>query len=436
MDTNEIRDIITTLLDATYNTVGEDGLLTSFMLGRNDGRQSFGGISVTLFFRRKKLMPAAVKLRTAGPVHLRHLPLAHSLDLLRSFLCDRYHVVAANEIFSRAETSLFERISKADVNLLLEEFAKSELLNPIYETCLFPLVTVQVDDTYNGSIFAFSSCRNLSIQRDFADLPIGYINGETYPPFANWQNATQTPSSWLLVNAPSAEVGKSYRASILGALGLTVMHRYRYQFTMRRMFGGLASIRDGWTISDSPPHTPALGENIVLGKEDAEWLDVIDRALASNTDSNVKNLKSLKYFYRSWFLPDSERFPIDCITIDSMFGDANGATEAVARGVDELFDGKIDRARVLLLMRLRNSVIHGGAPDVYDSSKYAKYYRDYGDDPIADMSTLVAECLRRKVFGDLLREQPDPYAKVIAQAVAAGSFPAKEPSGILAPIAV
>lgn len=208
MNTNEIRDIVTTLLDATYNTVGEDGLLTGFMLGRNDGRQSFGGISVTLFIRRKRLMPAAVKLRMAGPVHLRYFPLGHSLDLLRSFLCDRYHIVAASEIFSRAETSLLERISEADVNLLVEEFANSDLLNPVYETCLFPLITVQVDDTYDGSAFAFSSCRDHSIQRDFADLPSGYINGETYPPFANWQHATQAPSSWLLVNAPSSEVGK------------------------------------------------------------------------------------------------------------------------------------------------------------------------------------------------------------------------------------
>lgn len=62
-------------------------------------------------------------------------------------------------------------------------------------------------------------------------------------------------------------------------------------------------------------------------------------------------------------------------------------------------------------------------------------YRDYGDDPITDMSALVAECLRRKIFNGLLREQPDPYAEIIAQAVAAGRFPVREPAGILAPLA-
>jgi hypothetical protein len=86
-------------------------------------------------------------------------------------------------------------------------------------------------------------------------------------------------------------------------------------------------------------------------------------------------------------------------------------------------------------MRLRSSVIHGGAPDVYDSSKYAKYYRDYGDDPIADMSALVAECLRRKIFGEQFKEQADPYAEVIARSIAAGIIPSKASAGILAPLA-
>lgn len=433
MNATEMREIVRTLLGATYNTVGEDGLANSFIVGRPNRHPTMGGISVTLFFRRRKLMPAAIKLRSIGPAHLRYLPFGRSLDMLRIFLTDRYHLVAGDNIFSRAETSLLERISKEQVDLLVDEFAKSEILNPVHERCLFPLVTVQIKDTFQGSIFALSSASELKSQ--FPDLSPGYINGELHPPFTDWRRKTKSPTSWLLVTAPSTEVAKKYRASILGAIALTIIHQYRYQFTGRSVFGGIATIGAGWSYSDGSPHTPALGEDITLSTEDVDWLELLDRTLSSNANAEVKKLKSLQYFYRSWFLPNSERFPIDCITIDSMFGDAAGATEAVARGVEELFEGKLDRARVLLLMRLRNSVIHGGAPDVYDSSKYAKYYSDYGDDPITDMSALVAESLRRKIFNGLLREQPDPYADVIAQAVAAGRFPAREPAGILAPLA-
>ncbi|RWM01752.1 MAG: hypothetical protein EOR68_09155 [Mesorhizobium sp.] len=435
MNAAQMREVVIGLLDATYNTVGEDGLASAFILGRRERHLALGGISVTLFFRRKKLMPAVMKLRSLGPPHLRYLPLGHSFEKLRSFLTDRYHLVAGNNIFSRAETSLLERISKEQVDLLVDQFAKSDILTPPQETCLFPLVTIQMKDAFEGAVFSLSTASDLAAQRPLASLPRGYVNGQLFPPFSDWKHRTHSPTSWLLVTAPSPDVAKKYRASILGAISLTVMHRYRHQFTGRKVFGGVASVRDGWSFSDSSPHTPALGEDVVLGVEDGVWLDMIDRALASSSEADIKKLKSLQYFYRAWFLPDSERFPIDCITIDSMFGDANGATEAVARGVDELFGGKLDRARVLLLMRLRNSVIHGGAPDVYDSSKYARYYRDYGDDPITDMSALVAECLRRKVFEGQLREQPDPYAEVIAQAVAAGRFPAREPAGILAPLA-
>ena len=434
MNRFDIRDIVTILLNSIYNTVGEDGLATGFALGSSSGTHPLGSINITLFFRRKKLLPAAIKLRELGPVHLRYLPLGHCFSLLRNFLCERYHLIACNDIFSRAETSLLERVSHSHIDLLVEEFAKSDILIPDFNTYLFPLVPIQVKSAFNGSSFTFSKNSDLPSQFRCSGYPPGFINGEQFPPFTerNWN--TKSPSSWLLVEAPSPDVAKRYRSSILGATSLTVKHRYRYQFTGRKIFGGIASIGNGWTISNSSPHTPALGIDITLSEEDADWLQILDTTLTSTSKSETKKLKSLQYFYRSWFLPDSERFAIDCITIDSMFGDANGATEAVASGVDEIFEGKLDRRRVLLLMRLRNSVIHGGAPDVYDSIKYAKYYRDYGEDPINDMSALVAESLRRKIFNGKLREHSDFFAGVIERATSIGILPAQVHSGILSPL--
>jgi len=435
MNKSQMRDIVEGILSATYGVPGEDGLSNSFLISVGDINSVFGGVSVTIFFRRKKLMPAAIMLRSLGPPHLRYLPLRHSFDILRSFLTERYHLVAGNNFFCGFETSLLERVAKNQVDLLVDQFANSDILTPPQQTHLFPLVVIQTRDAFEGAVFSLSSASDLAARTSLANWPHGDINGQIYPPFKDWKRQVQFPTSWLLVTAPSPEVAKRYRSSILGAISLSIMHSYRYQFTGRKVFGGVVSLGEGWSVSDSLPHTPALSADVVLGRDDGNWLNVIDGALASSKEADIRNLKSLQYFYRSWFLPDSERFPIDCITIDSMFGDANGATEAVARGVDELFGGILDRARVLLLMRLRNSVIHGGAPDVYDSSKYAKYYRDYGDDPIGDMSALVAECLRRKVFDGQLRVQPEPHAELIAQAVATGRASQGTPTGILAPLA-
>lgn len=50
---------------------------------------------------------------------------------------------------------------------------------------------------------------------------------------------------------------------------------------------------------------------------------------------------------------------------------------------------------------MRASVVHGGAPDIYESRKYAKYYRTFGEDPIRDMGPIVAACLPQKLFEGL-----------------------------------
>lgn len=430
MNRDQAREIVNLLLDATSNTVGDDGLADGFIVRAG----CLAGVSITIFFSRRRIISAAIMLRSLGPPYLRQLPLNYSIKALRSFLRERIHLICDGNPFGNEGAPFLDRMKHEDVGLLVDEFMKCDILHPDNQAIIFPLVTVRVADDLRGSVFTFSSNPRLQDQPQFAGLPSGYINGDQYPPFASWNRQTESPASWLLVNAPSVEVAKKYRASILGAVALTVMHQYRYQFTERKVFGGIASFGSRWTVSGSSPHTPALGALIDLTSEDKDWLDILDLAIVSTDESNIKSVKALQYFYRSWFLFDSERFVIDCITLDSLFGDAKGATEAVARGVEDLFGGRIDRARVLLLMRLRSSVIHGGAPDVFDSEKYGKYYRKYGEDPISDMSSLVAECLRRKIFSGTLREQSDPYARTIADAVAAGIYPLRRPTGILSDI--
>lgn len=79
--------------------------------------------------------------------------------------------------------------------------------------------------------------------------------------------------------------------------------------------------------------------------------------------------------------------------------------------------------RLRQLIRLRASVIHGGAPDVYDPSKYGDYSEEFGADPIHDMELIVAGCQRLKIFADALKEHADPNAAIVAEAQAKGRFP-------------
>ncbi len=89
---------------------------------------------------------------------------------------------------------------------------------------------------------------------------------------------------------------------------------------------------------------------------------------------------------------------------------------------DNLADA-LSNARLRVILQLRGSVVHGRAPDVYDSSKYPKYYKKYKADPISDLELIAAACLRKTVFDDKLLVHVDPNADIIKEAQAAGRLP-------------
>jgi hypothetical protein len=42
----------------------------------------------------------------------------------------------------------------------------------------------------------------------------------------------------------------------------------------------------------------------------------------------------------------------------------------------------------------------------HDSSKYHKYYAEYGADPIVDVQKIAVQCFRAVIFDGLLQERP------------------------------
>jgi hypothetical protein len=105
--------------------------------------------------------------------------------------------------------------------------------------------------------------------------------------------------------------------------------------------------------------------NIRVTAADHAWLSKVLDMLQSNDRAVRIQRHALEYFYRSWPLKDAERFPILCMALDALFGDANQATQAVIDGVRQTIGEHVEDARLRLLMQLRASVVHGGAPDVY-----------------------------------------------------------------------
>ena len=74
-------------------------------------------------------------------------------------------------------------------------------------------------------------------------------------------------------------------------------------------------------------------------------------------------------------------------------------------------------------MKIRGDVIHGGAPDIYDSRNYRKYYQNYSVDPIDDLDEVVTESLRRRVFRRTMVLQEGPNTDAISRLKAEEKLP-------------
>ena len=61
---------------------------------------------------------------------------------------------------------------------------------PPQETCLFPLVTIQMRDVFEGAVFSLSTASGLAEQKPLTSLPRGYVNGQQFPPFSDWKHKT------------------------------------------------------------------------------------------------------------------------------------------------------------------------------------------------------------------------------------------------------
>lgn len=65
------------------------------------------------------------------------------------------------------------------------------------------------------------------------------------------------------------------------------------------------------------------------------------------------------------------------------------------------------------MLGMRASVIHGGAPNVYESSKYEDYYKTYLKDATRDLELIVARCLQNVIFPSVMSERPHTHAEII-----------------------
>lgn len=424
--TPQIYRETTELLFASISHDRDEGLLSSFMFSNPADPFGHMGMGTEIYFHPTKLTKAALFVRANGPAYLKYLAINDIWSMLQKFVTDNYWYLADEAMFTRFAGPYSENVSDKIKDKFADLMASSSIFRPSTTLTLFPLLTVTEEIEFVSDVFFIVPATALGGELLPEDIDDKYLRPERFPPLKDWSGKTEAVTSWLGVRSPAAQVSSKMRAAILGAMALKPMHKHRYMFSGRNMYGGLCSFENGSSsFSYGDPHTPPLMYDINLEASDQQWFDILSEKLSENRRAVRREIKALEYFYRSWPLEASERFPVLCMALDAIFGDANHATQAVIDGVREALGSHVEDQRLRLLMGIRASVIHGGAPDVFDSKKYAKYYETYDADPVGDLGQVVAACLNAKIFDNAIRPGKDPNEKIIREAQAKGRLPRK-----------
>lgn len=416
-------DCIEKLLSAMTKTIGQDGLRSSFMFGRKGAPLGDRRMGTELFYHPRELTLAALYLRQNGPSYLRYLPISDLWRLLQDFVIENYWLLANETFLSHFEGTYARVVSNATKLQLANELAQSSIFDPENILTTYPLFAVRVTGEFDSSAFFFSDTSGL-LTRLPTGVPESAVDVGCFPPLRDHGGRKEAVSSWLGIRSPSLHSSEKMKSAVLGAMALTILRRYRHSFSGRHVFGGRCTFNGTLTTSFGPPHTPPIMNDVIITKDDEVWLAILARKLLSQNSDEQRHIKALEYFYRAWDQTPPERFPIMCMALDAVFGDANSATQSVIEGVRANLGEEIPEVRLKLLMKLRASVIHGGAPEVYDSSKYGEYYSKYSVDPIEDLELVVSACLRKVIFGSEMKIHADPHAETIRRGQESGRLPA------------
>lgn len=402
------------LLASVYFMRGPDRSPHSFIITKPGHHPLSGGLGIELNYDNHALTKAILYLRRHGAPHLGALSVSEVRTFLTNFVSENFWVIQDEAWGKRTDKSLAEFLSDCAKAALTCAMEASRLIVEPRDLTLFPLSVVQVSNSFMSDRFFLVAPDALTESLLEGREAQNRLAPAIFPPFADTDWKMQDVTAWLGIWAPNLETSRRLRAAILGAVALLPHPIERYLFTGRTLVRGRCTFLAGsHQLSMGEPHTPALSQDVVISEADHIWLDKLASMLTSQTKADKKRMRALEYQYRSWVPDPSRRFPTLFAALDAIYGDAAAATQAIIAAVGPVMGTEYDYDRLKLMLSLRASVIHGGAPNVYESSSYHSYYERYFTDATHDLELIVARCLQVEIFNGLLNERPHTYADII-----------------------
>lgn len=411
------------ILDSLYPD--GDQQLSSFVVSMPGRPVTNFGLIATIFVRERKYIEALIFLRRNGARHLRDISIGSLWSIVTNFVTEHYYYISNGRLNLNSGVSLAKQISPEGIALLSKALFRSSLFSVINEITLYPLVTVKVENGFQSRHFAFIGPDGLAAALEVFGARHSSLIPTQLPPFLHLQQSGEPTGNWLCISSPDSLIARKLACATLGALALTPIRRERYLQTGRSVHGGYCTVANGVVsyTAGTAPMTPRISSDIILTQADHTWLEILSTLFDHEEHAQRSHVRALEYFHRAWFDESRERFPTLCMALDSLVGAQTGHTKAAVDFVVSTLGEPVDQDRLRMLLKLRGAVVHGAAPDVYESQFYDAYYAQYLVDPICDLELVVARCLRQEIFQGKLHAHPDPHAEIITRAQESGRLP-------------
>ncbi|TCU18781.1 hypothetical protein [Rhizobium sullae] len=368
--------------------------------------------TIQVYLRPTALTAPALLLKAEGPAYLAAHSLANIREMLRKFVCRQYPVIWRNIKTKDFDGSLFDVVSTDARSAFATALESSSIFRPRIDYTAFPITPLVVEDDFDCDGFSLIDVN--SITEGSAEWLLKNHLGD------------ENVGGWLIVKAASVDAAKKDRRAILGALALALDKHHRHEFTLRRVVTGYLRFPRPDTISTSSsgPHTPPLGRPVTVTEADHPWLTQLSEIMSALGKPDRRKIKALEYYYRAWFMDESDRCFLLFMALDAIFGqDGDGFAVGIKKGVKATLTDGVDEKRLDRLLLIRNTMLHGGAPDLFASSQYLEYAKSYEADPSDDIQLLIAKCLRKHIFANCFRPQDDPDVGAIQHAKVQGLIP-------------
>lgn len=407
------------IADAMFHARDPNRSSHGFIIQRPDDQFRMSGLGIEINYDETLFTTAVLFIRRHGAPYLGSLSFSDVRSIITDFVVQSFYLLT-DEVWGRQfEGSFAEHLSPQTFASWANALAHSRLFLEPRELTLFPLSIISCDETFSYTDFFITNPGGLTPDLMGSKTRPCDLQPYMFPPFAGSKIPAKPVSSWLGIWAPNIETAARMRATILGAVALLPHQIERYLFSMRTIVGGRCTLKGGsYSVSIGDPHTPALSENLTLTETDMGWLFDLAELMRSSRKDDRRKMCALEYQFRAWSPEPAKRFPSLVGALDAVFGgDGTKATQAIIDAVCPLMGAEYDGTRIRMLLGLRGSVIHGGAPNVYESSSYRRYYEAYHVDAVRDLELIVARCLQAEIFGAQFPERSYTYAHVLEERI-------------------